>query len=100
MARRDWRGGAIAALLAATVLVGSAQDRPIPDRLAAIQQALFSGKADVQASIRDLKAILATEPQSHVAHVLLGIAYRSLGPQRFTASPAADSRPPLPIPPP
>src|SRR3954454_15916942 len=46
---------------------------PVVERLARVRQSLFSGTADVPAAIRELKAILATDPGSHDAHVLLGI---------------------------
>src|SRR4051812_33449551 len=101
-----WRGLAITALAgltiagpAARVRAGTADgfgqarataDPAIAQRLARIQQALFSGSADVQAAIRELTSILALDPQSHDAHVLLGIAYRSLATQEFIAESVAE----------
>lgn len=64
----------------------------IPDRLARLERALFSASADFPAAIRDLKAILAIDPRSRDAHVLLGIAYRGLGTQEFTAEAVAEFR--------
>ena len=48
-------------------------------RLARVRTALFSGKAQPEAAVKDLKEILAIVPESAEAHVLLGIAYRTLG---------------------
>jgi tetratricopeptide (TPR) repeat protein len=75
----------------------SAGEISTADRLARIQRELFSGTVDAQAAIRELKAVLAVDPQSHVAHVLLGIAYQSLGTQEFIAEAVAELRQALAI---
>jgi tetratricopeptide (TPR) repeat protein len=100
---RSWtRFHAAAAFLAVTTVVAAAQGRTgggpsNADLLARVQQALFSGTADIPGCIRDLKAVLAADPQSHAAHVLLGIAYRGLGTQEFIAEAVAEFRQALEI---
>jgi tetratricopeptide (TPR) repeat protein len=47
--------------------------------LARIRGELFAGTSRPDEAIRGLKAILATEPDSAEAHLLLGIAYRTAG---------------------
>jgi tetratricopeptide (TPR) repeat protein len=51
----------------------------IQDRLKRVQEGVFAGTAAPESAIRELKAILAIEPGSAEAHLLLGIAYRSAG---------------------
>src|SRR6188768_3804519 len=64
----------------------------VAERLARVRQGLYSGTADVPAAIRELKAILAIDPRSYDAHVLLGIAYRGLGTADFIAESVAEFR--------
>ena len=103
MRSRSWnRSYAAATVVAVTTLVGAAQSPTgggpsSADLLARVQQALFSSTADIPGCIRDLKAVLATDPQSHAAHVLLGIAYRGLGTQEFIAEAVAELRQALEI---
>ena len=49
------------------------------DRLNRIGSQLFSGGGGLDAAIRELKAILAADPRSAQAHLLLGVAYRMKG---------------------
>lgn len=51
----------------------------LPDRLARVREGLFAGTARPDAAARELKAILAADPGSAEAHLLLGIAYRAAG---------------------
>src|SRR4051794_17064034 len=64
--------------LAARPQTGS--PRPsIDERLKRITADVFSGADRVDADIAELKAILAQDPRSSTAHMLLGIAYRTKG---------------------
>ena len=49
----------------------------IQQRLARIRAALFSGTARPDDAVKELKDILAADPESAEAHLLLGIAYRA-----------------------
>ena len=58
----------------------SAQGNPtIQQRLDRVREGLFSGAGRPEQSIQELKAILAADPGSAEAHLLLGIAYRAAG---------------------
>jgi tetratricopeptide (TPR) repeat protein len=110
---RLWRGFATAALIGLGIpgaiggpraysagsieQAGAPADPAVVERLTRVQRALFSGTADVKAAIRELKAILAIDPRSHDAHVLLGIAYRGLGTPEFIAESVAEFRQALAI---
>jgi tetratricopeptide (TPR) repeat protein len=76
--------------LAITAL-GAAQASP-PARLAAIQQDLFSPTPHVDDAIRELRSILATDPKSPEAHLLLGVAYRGKGGQELVSEAVAEFR--------
>jgi tetratricopeptide (TPR) repeat protein len=52
---------------------------PVQERLSRVRANLFSRPDKAQESIRELKAILAVDPRSAEGHLLLGIAYRSVG---------------------
>ncbi len=52
---------------------------PLTERLKAVQADLFSSNAHLEDDIKALNSILAIEPSSADAHMLLGIAYRGLG---------------------
>jgi Tfp pilus assembly protein PilF len=67
----------LAAVLLAGVSVAGAQT--IDQRLTRVAQDLFSANAQVDADITELKSILAIDPKSAQAHMLLGIAYRTKG---------------------
>lgn len=75
----------------------AAVEPPVAERLARVERALFSGSADPRGAIQELQAILAVDPQSRDAHVLLGIAYRGLGTQEFIAEAVAEFRQALAI---
>ena len=66
--------GVVAALLLGACLA-SAQTNE--QRLSEVAKDLFSPAASVDADITQLKAILAADPQSAQAHMLLGLAYRT-----------------------
>lgn len=57
----------------------AAETMPIQERLNRVRADLFSGKARLDADIRELKRILALDSRSAESHLLLGIAYRMLG---------------------
>jgi tetratricopeptide (TPR) repeat protein len=64
----------------------------IQDRLQRVQQGVFAGTAAPESAIRELKAILAIEPRSAEAHMLLGIAYRSAGSPELMGEAVAELR--------
>jgi tetratricopeptide (TPR) repeat protein len=51
----------------------------LPERLARVRDGLFAGTTPPGDAARELKAILAADPGSAEAHLLLGIAYRAAG---------------------
>jgi len=51
----------------------------VQERLTRVRADLFSSPDRAQAAIHELKAILALDPRSAEGHLLLGIAYRSVG---------------------
>ena len=53
---------------------------------------LFSATAHVNEAIQELKAILALDPRSAEAHLLLGIAYRSVGSAELAGEAVAELR--------
>jgi tetratricopeptide (TPR) repeat protein len=61
-------------------------------RLQGIRSALFAGTANPESAIKELKDILATEPQSAEGHLLLGIAYRSAGSPDLVGEAVAELR--------
>src|SRR6266516_841275 len=52
---------------------------PIQQRLDRVRADLFSRAEHLPEDVRELKAILAIDPRSPEAHVLLGIAYSTQG---------------------
>ncbi len=76
--------------LAVTAL-GAAQ-ASLPARLAAVQQDLFSATPHLDDAIRELRSILATDPKSPEAHLLLGVAYRGKGGQELVSEAVAEFR--------
>jgi Tfp pilus assembly protein PilF len=68
--------GAVASLLLGAVLAGA---QTTDQRLSEIAKDLFSQAASVDADITQLKTILAADPKSAQAHLLLGLAYRTKG---------------------
>jgi len=71
----------IAAALACAGISSAAQQPAgaIAERLARVRADLFAGGAHLADDIKDLTAILAVEPDSADAHLLLGMAYRTGG---------------------
>jgi tetratricopeptide (TPR) repeat protein len=65
---------------------------PIDARLKAVTADLFSGSQRVDEDIAELKAILALDPKSAEAHMLLGIAYRTKGSQDLIGEAAGELR--------
>ena len=73
---------ASAAIEAGPVLTASQSDADkakIQERLVRIRSDLFAGTTGADQAVRALKDILAVDPGSAEAHLLLGIAYRTLG---------------------
>jgi len=81
-----------AVLCLALVLASSAQSLRAQDTLKRVRADLFSPAPHLQADVRDLKEILAADPKSVEAHVLLGIAYRGLGTQEMLGEAVAELR--------
>jgi tetratricopeptide (TPR) repeat protein len=69
--------GFVAALLAG--VSGAAQSTSLDERLKSVAADVFSRTDRVDANIAELKSILAIDPRSAQAHMLLGIAYRTKG---------------------
>ena len=69
----------------------------IQARLARIRAALFSGTARPDDAVRELKDILAADPESAEAHLLLGIAYRTTGAPDMMGEAVAEFRQALTI---
>ena len=67
------------------------------ERLNRIRTELFSGTGSADGAIRQLKEILAADPSSAEGHLLLGIAYRSLGAPEFMGEAVAELRQALAI---
>jgi tetratricopeptide (TPR) repeat protein len=61
------------------LLTGTLQTAALQQRLDRVRTDLLSRTGPVEAAVRELKAILAVDPQSAEAHMLLGIAYRMQG---------------------
>jgi tetratricopeptide (TPR) repeat protein len=69
----------------------------IQARLNKVRAALFSATNRPEESARELKEILAIDPQSAEAHLLLGIAYRTIGSADFMGEAVAELRQALEI---
>jgi tetratricopeptide (TPR) repeat protein len=85
----------VVAPLRATVSAQEAAKPSTPsttERLARIRDGLFTGTAPPDQSVREIKAILADDPNSAEAHLFLGVAYRSLGGQDFVSEAVAEFR--------
>ena len=80
--------GLLAALLAG-LPVGAAQAPPAPmrERMNRIGADLFSPTPHPAEAIAELKTILAAEPGSAEAHLLLGLAYRTKASQTCSGKP-------------
>ena len=62
------------------------------ERLARVRASLFSGTGRPDDAVRELKEILATDPESAEAHLLLGIAYRATGAPEMMGEAVAELR--------
>jgi tetratricopeptide (TPR) repeat protein len=72
-------GAAIAPGLLLSASQAEADKAKIQERLVRIRADLFAGTTGADQAVRALKDILAVDPGSAEAHLLLGIAYRTLG---------------------
>ena len=77
-------------LLAA--LQGERGKTPVQERLNRIGNELVAGRGSIKQAIQELKEILAIDPRSPQAHLLLGIAYRIMGSPDFIGEAAAEFR--------
>lgn len=64
---------------AIVLVLTTAQALPVQQRLDRVRTALLSRTGSVDDAVRELKAILAADPSSAEAHLLLGLAYRMQG---------------------
>jgi tetratricopeptide (TPR) repeat protein len=102
----------IGLLAFASVVIGAGLEKGPPSLFAQPRQAdrasidgrlqragaeIFSGRARIDESIRELKAILAIDPRSAEAHFLLGVAYRAVGSADLMAEAKAEFRQALAI---
>jgi len=65
---------------------------PLQERLDRVRADLFSRAERVTDDVRELKDILALDPRSAEAHVLLGVAYSTLGTQDLKGEAVAEFR--------
>src|SRR6185369_7357838 len=65
---------------------------PIQERLDRVRADLFSRAERVTDDVRELKEILALDPRSAEAHVLLGVAYSTLGTRDLKGEAVAEFR--------
>jgi tetratricopeptide (TPR) repeat protein len=64
----------------------------IQERLARVRTDLFSRTDRMEESVKELKAILAEDPGSAEAHLLLGVAYRGIGSPELVGEAVAELR--------
>ena len=86
-------------LLASLSLADQQTPRQLPaaqasvqDRLVRVRNDLFSASPHLADDVRELKAILGTDPQSVEGHLLLGMAYRAQGTLELLAEAVAELR--------
>jgi superkiller protein 3 len=89
-------GVALLAVLCGMAAAGAAQPT-LDERLKRVAEELFSRTDRADASIAELKAILAIDPRSAQAHMLLGIAYRTKGSSDLLGEAAGELRQALDI---
>jgi tetratricopeptide (TPR) repeat protein len=70
----------------------SAQSPAVQERIGRVGAELFARPDHLQDNIRELKAILAIEPRSPEAHMLLGMAYSGLGAREMMGEAVAELR--------
>jgi tetratricopeptide (TPR) repeat protein len=83
---------AVFVALAISVARADAGQPSIDARLKAVAADLFSRTDRVDQNIAELKSILAADPRSAEAHMLLGIAYRTKGSQDLIGEAAGEFR--------
>ncbi len=84
--------GSFAAASAASAAPQADPAKAIPERLKRVGAELFTRTDRLPDAVRELKEILAIDPGSAEAHMLLGIAYRSLGSPELMAEAIAELR--------
>jgi tetratricopeptide (TPR) repeat protein len=88
--------GIVAAASAPSGLCGASQGdaarASADERLIRVRGDLLSGAAHIDEDIQELKALLALDPRSAEAHMLLGIAYRSRGSAELVGEAVAELR--------
>lgn len=77
---------------AAQTLAPPPPDAALQQRLARVRDAVFTGSRRPNELIAELKAILAIDPALAEAHVLLALAYRSIGSNDMLAEAVAEFR--------
>ena len=75
---------------AMTIAQAAASQPSIRERLNRVGPIVFSGGDHIKEAIQELKEILALEPNSAEAHLLLGLAYRTAGSPEMIAEAKAE----------
>ena len=70
----------------------NSSNAPVQERLNRVRADLFSATPHFTDDVAALKGVLADDPKSVEAHVLLGLAYRGLGTQEMLAEAIAELR--------
>src|SRR5436190_403498 len=73
----------------------AAPSAPIQERLERVRAELYSRTDRLAENVTELKQILALDPRSAAAHMLLGIAYSTLGSKELTGAAIGEFRPAL-----
>ena len=73
-----------------TIAQAAASQPSIRERLNRVGPIVFSGPDHIKEAIQELKEILALEPNSAEAHLLLGLAYRTAGSPEMIAEAKAE----------
>jgi Tfp pilus assembly protein PilF len=85
-------GGLVSILFALAAWQAGASPAAIQARLDRVRADLFSRAERVNEDVRELKDVLAIDPRSAEAHVLLGIAYSTLGSRDLKGEAIAEFR--------
>jgi tetratricopeptide (TPR) repeat protein len=72
-------GASLAAGASVVASQADASKAAIPERLIRVRADLLAGTSRPEEAVRELKDILAVDPRSAEGHLLLGIAYRTVG---------------------
>jgi len=99
---RGWAAVLLAGFFAAAIpLAARAQADPakaaVDERLKRVSADIMAGADRIDANIAELKAILAADPRSAQAHMLLGLAYRTKGSPDLMGEAAGELRQALTI---